>query len=274
MGKDENLGQVYLRMGTCKGNSLKYDTAIVFFNLSHYYAFAYDNKEIQRVSLHNLAVEYKKINKLDLALDTVEKYLAISDETDPFYYFVFNTKANCYEAKGDYDKAIYTYKNLLTKISDNESTILGYVYNNLGLNYCHKNDFKESEKYFDMAEKLRSEVDKVNLGVTLIEKSSVLLKQNLVDYAIKTVRLGLRYSKEYNDIEYLIKGNYILIDIYDKLNDHENLKKVYLELIELLRASDDKNSLKVIYDKVALMYFKEGESISCGKYLVLSNDLN
>jgi tetratricopeptide (TPR) repeat protein len=274
IGKNEELGQVYLRMGTCKGNSLQYDTAIVFFNLSHYYAFAYDNKEIERVSLHNLAVEYKKINKLDLALDTVEKYLAISDETDPFYYFVFNTKANCYESKGNYDKAIDVYKYLLTKISDDKNPILGYVYNNLGLNYCHKNDFKESLKYFEMVEKFRSEVDKKNLSHSLIEKSIVFFKQNLYSDAIKTIDLGLNYAIEYNDMEYLIKGYYTLADIYDKLNDLVNLENVYMKLAELLKINNDKNNLKSIYGKMALMYSKQDKSELCQKYLLLLNDLN
>ncbi|WP_026881090.1 helix-turn-helix transcriptional regulator [Clostridium akagii] len=274
MGKIEELGQVYLRMGISKGKDLQHDTAIVYFNSSQYYSFIYDDKKVQQSSLYNLANAYKKTNKIKLALETIEKYLEISDETDHFYYFGFNTKAICHELNGDYDRAIDTYKDLLTKISDNETPVLGYVYNNLGLNYCHKDEFKESLKYFEMAEKFKGQFNKSNLSHSLIEKSNVFLKQNLYSDAIKTIDLGLNYALEYNDIEYLIKGYYTLEDIYDKLNNLVNLESVYMKLIELLKIKKDKNNLKSIYDKIALMYSKQGKSIPCEKYLILSNDLN
>ncbi len=274
MDKSKELSWVYYRLGSCKGKSLQYDTAIVYFNLTLYYAFVYDDKEMYNLSLYSLALSYKKINKIDLSLETIEKYLSVANKRDPHYNYAITMKAICYELTGDYDKAIDIYKSLLEKISDSENPVKGYVYNNLGLNYCHKNDFKESLKYFEMAEKFRSELDRINLGVTFIEKSIVFLKQNLNDAAIKTIELGLKYSKEYNDIEYLIKGNNTLADIYDKSNDMKNLEKVYLEIIELLRNNENKSNLKSIYDKLALMYLKQSNSTLSEKYLLLSTDLN
>jgi len=274
MGKNEKLGYIYERMGISKTRDLKYDTAIVYYGLSQYYSFVYDDKETQRLCLYNLANNYKKTNEIDLALETVEKCLLLCEKKEDIYIYAYNIKAQCYESKGEYDRAIDIYNLLLEEISDNKNSALGYVYNNLGLNYCHKNDFKESIKFFEMAEKFRSEVDKINLGVTLIEKSIVFSKQNLNADAIKSIELGLKYSKEYNDIEYLINGNYILRDIYDKLNDYENLEKIYLDLIELLRTNDDKIKLKSIYDEVALMYLKQGKSTLCEKYLLLVTGLN
>ena len=274
MGKDEELGLVYLRMGTSKGKNLQYDTSIVYFNLSQYYSFVYDDKKIQRSSLYGLSNAYFYLNKIDSSLEIVEKYLAISDETDPFYNFGFNIKASCYELNGDYDRAIDTYKDLLTKISDNQTPVLGYVYNNLGLNYCHKNDFKESLKYFEMAEKFKSQFSKSNLSHSLIEKSNVFLKQNLYSDAIKTIELGLKYATEYKDMEYLLKGNYILADIYDKSNDLVNLENTYLKIAELLKINNDKNSLKSIYIKLATMYLNQDKTDSCKKYLLLSKDLD
>lgn len=274
MGKDKELGQIYIRLGICKGKNLQHDAAIVYFNLSQYYSFVYDNKELEKFSLQNLAVEYKKIDKVDLALETIEKYLTISNETDTYYYFALNTKANCYEAKGAYDKAIDTYKNLLNKISNSKKPILGYVYNNLGLNYCHKNDFEESLKYFEMAGEFKSKMDRENLSHTLIEKSNVFLKQDLPEQAIKTIDEGLNYAIEYNDMEYLIKGYYILVSIYDRLNDLVNLENIYIKLAELLKINNDKIKLKSIYDKMALMYLRQDKPSFCQKYLLLSNDLN
>ncbi len=274
MGKSEELGYIYLKMGGCKANNFKYDAAIVYYNLSQYYSFAHDDKETQKVCLYGLANSYKYLNEIDLALETIEKYLSVASETDFYYNYGLNIKASCYEAKENYDKAIDIYKSLLEKISDNENPILGYVYNNLGLNYCHKNDFKESLKYFEMAEKFKFEVDKKNVSHSLIEKSIVFLKQNLNDDAIKTIEIGLKYAKEYNDVEYLIKGNYILADIYDKQSENENLERTYISLIELINTSKEWNKLVSVYVKLALMYLKQDKVSLCEKYLLLSKNLN
>jgi tetratricopeptide (TPR) repeat protein len=274
MGKDKELDYIYLRMGSCKCKNLQYDTAIVYFNLSEYYSFVYDNIEVEKLSLYNLANAYKYLNKIDLALETVEKCLAISNEKDICYNYAINIKSNCYESKREYDKAIDTYNVLITKIADKKNPILGYVYNNLGLNYCHKNDFKESLRYFEMAEKFKMEFNKSTLSHSIIEKSSVFLRQHLYTDAIETIELGLKYAKEYEDMEYLLKGSYILCDIYDKTDDNENLEIVYLNLIELLKTTDNEHKLKAIYDKLALVYLKQGKIDLCKKYLLSSKDLN
>lgn len=273
MGKNEELGYVYFRIGSCKGRSLQHDTAITYFNLSQYYSFAYDDKKIQKLCLYNLSNAYIYLNKTDLALETVEKYLTISDETDPYYYHGFNIKAQCYEAQKDYDRAISIYKSLLDKIPDNKNVVIGYIYNNLGLNYCYKNEFKESIKYFEMAEEFRNKEDKTNLSHSLIEKSFVLLKQDLNADAVKTIELGLKYAKEYNDIEYLIKGNYILADIYHKLNDTKKLENIYLNIVELLKLNKQEDRLISIYINLALMYLKQDKQALCEKYLLLAKDL-
>lgn len=271
--KEDKLALIYLRLGSCKQKSLKYDTSIVYYNQSQYYAFTFNNKEVQGRALYNLANAYKKTNKIALALETIEKYLEVSDETAPFYYFGFNTKAICYELAGNYNEAIATYKNLLNIISNTDKPILGYVYNNLGLNYCHKYNFKESLKYFEKAESFKSTYDRKNLSHTLIEKSYVFLKQNLYDEAIKTIDNGLNLAIEYNDIEYLIKGYQLLEEIYDKLNDLDKLEDTYKKLAELLKINKDIVGLKAVYNNMALLYSKQSNADLCQKYLLLSKDL-
>jgi len=224
--------------------------------------------------LYNLANNYIQTNEIDLALDTIEKCLLLCDEKEDIYFYAYNIKANCYEIKKEYDKAIDIYNSLLENISDNENPVLGYIYNNLGLNYSHKNNFKDSLKYFEMAEKFKREVDKKTLSHSLIEKSIVFVKQKLYTDAIKTIGIGLKYATEYKDIEYLINGNCILRDIYDKTNDIKNLERIYLALMELLRDNGDKSKLKSIYAKIAFMYLKQGKSTLCEKYLLLLTDLN
>jgi len=135
MGKSEELGYVYLKMGICKTESLKYDTAIVYYGLSQYYSFVYEDKKIQRFCLYNLANNYLQTNEIELALNTIEKCLVLFDKerVSELYMFAQGVNATCYEAKGEYSIAIEIYKTALSKLTDDESTFLGYAYNNLGL---------------------------------------------------------------------------------------------------------------------------------------------
>lgn len=75
MNNNKELGCVYFRLGSCRGKSSQYDAAIVYFNLTQYYTFDYEDKKIHNLFLYNLAITYKKINKTDLALENIEKYL-------------------------------------------------------------------------------------------------------------------------------------------------------------------------------------------------------
>ncbi|MDD3225818.1 MAG: hypothetical protein PHX70_14160, partial [Clostridium sp.] len=177
-------------------------------------------------------------------------------------------------AKMEYDKEIEIYKEALLKITDRKNIFIGYAYNNLGRAYAAKNDFKESMKYFEIARKIIKELDKSLLSHNIIEKSEVLLKQNLFNEAIETAELGLKYAEEFKDVEYLLKGNYLLSDVYNKQKNYKNLESTYLKILKLLDTCEDKNNLKLVYTKLALMYLKQGNSKMCEKYLLLSINLN
>jgi tetratricopeptide (TPR) repeat protein len=273
--ENEKLGHVYWRLGVFNADGLKYESAIEYYQLSQYYCNLCKDFNTRKLCLYSLAMCYRRLNKIELSLETIEKFLSVCDEKEDFrlYFFACNTKATCYNTEGKYDKAIDIYKDLLLKISDDKSVFLGYIYNNLGLNYSAKNDFELSMKYFEMAEKFKNEFSKSNLSHTLIEKSEVLLKQNLVDKAIETLDLGLEYAKEYKDLEYLLKGNYLLMDIYDKLNDNEKLEKVYINIIELLKLTKNTKELKDLYNELALKYLRQNKAEICEQYLLLSKNL-
>lgn len=274
INKNKDLGYVYWRMGVCKAKVLKCDVAIEYYQLSRYYCSIYSDDKTEKMCLYSLANSYEKLNKIDLALETIEIYLSICNEEDyRIYIQAKGIQANCYEAKGDFDRAIDIYKSTLEKISDSDNLLIGYFYNNLGLNYCHKNDFKESVRYFEMAEKFRREFDKVNLSHTLIEKSNAFIKKEMYKEAIESIELGLQYAENYKDIEYLIQGNHMLIDIYEKIHKGENLKKIYMEIIELLKNNGNIDKLAKVYNDLALLYLRENKLELCEKYLLLSKKL-
>lgn len=92
----------------------------------------------------------------------------------------------------------------------------------IGEIYMEQSNFEESLKYFDKAEKIRR--DKDLLVHTLIEKANVYIKMKLNDKALQLLEEGLEILHKNNDIEYILKGNYKLIDVY------EQTKKIYVSL--------------------------------------------
>ena len=266
---DKMIPHLYLQIGLCKAKSSKYKDALTYFDICERYSIMYDDTKTQQLLLYDIALCYKKLNKLDLALVSIEKYLLSSNKEDVIYIYANILKANCYEAIGKYDIVIEIYNCLLAELPKHEDTLIGYIYNNLGLVYLDNFDFKTSLQYFEMAEKIRHTIDKPNLCHTLIEKSELFFKQRLYTDAIKTTKLGLKNAEIYKDYECLLKGNYNLSRIYERLNDISNFKKVYLTIANLLKIKNNFSELVSIYSKLSLIYLNENNIKETKKYLFL-----
>lgn len=274
MKQNNDVPYLYWRSALCKANLLQYKEALSYFKLSHHYGGIYDDSYIKDISLYHIAKCYKKLNKINLAKAYINNYLSVCNKNENFKYYIYAVilKANCYETEEKFDTVIDIYMNLIDEISDSKSPFLGLIYNNLGLAYYYKNDFKKSMTYFEMAEWLRKTLDKANLSHTLIEKSLVLSKQGLYDKAVKALKAGIIEAKEYNDVEYLVKGNYMLADIYSALNDTERLEEAYLRIADLLKNTHSMD-LILIYNKLSIMYLVQNNVNKSNMYLMLSNDL-
>ncbi len=274
---NRELAYIYYQIGVAKGRSLHHDVASVYFNLSQYYALTYDDKKTYKMCLNNLATSYIRTGKIKLALDTVNKLLSFikEDKEDKYYLLILNTKAICYGELKEYDKANDIYKSLINSyLDENKNGVsLGYIYTNLGVNYCYLNKFEESLRYFQMGENIRMKIDKPKVCHTIFEKANVYVKQNFYEKAIKTLEESLKYANEYDQLDYLLRGHNMLKDIYIKLNDDEKLENEYFELIKLLKINDDKINIKVIYDNLALFYLKQKKVDIATKYISLSSKL-
>lgn len=128
---------------------------------------------------------------------SIRKYLLFSNKEDDVYFYANILKTNIYKAIGKYYIAIEIYKYLLEEIPKPKDPLLGYIYNNLGLVYLYKEEFKISLEYFEMAEKISTANDEYNLCHTLIEKSGVFFRHFFHIKAIKTIRLGLSGAEFY-----------------------------------------------------------------------------
>jgi len=92
--------------------------------------------------------------------------------------------------------------------------------------YLQKDEFDESLKAFSKSETIRMENDESNLSHTIIDKSRVYIKKELYTEAIILTKLGIDLATRYNDNNYLLKGYYQLIEIYEKLDKNEDIEVV------------------------------------------------
>lgn len=276
INENTTLGYLYWRIGLCKAITFNYTEAILYFKFSQQYALINKDRTIQKSSLYDIAKSYKKLNKIDLALEYIDMYLSICEKENDFNYYIYANilKANCYEIHKKIDTVIDIYNSILNEFSNNENPLLGYVYNNLGLAYLHKCNFDESKKHFEMAEKIRSTLDKSTLSQTLIEKSNLFFKQGLYRDAINSIELGLINAKRYKNFEDLLKGNYMLIHIYTVLNDKENLKRTYLTIIDLLKEINNIPELISVYNQLSLIYLEENNILEAKEILLSSVKLS
>lgn len=272
--QNNDVPYLYWRCALCKANLLQYKEALFYFQLSHHYGRIYNDSCIKDISLYHIAKCYKKLNEINLAKVYINNYLTVCNKNENFIYYIYAVilKANCYEIEKKFDTVIDIYMNLINEISDTRSPLLGLIYNNLGMAYYYKDDFNKSMTYFEMAEWLRKELDKANLSHTLIEKSIVLSKQGFYDKAAETIEAGIIEAEKYNDVEYLVKGNYMLADIYSALKDAEKLEEAYLRIAELLKNTHSID-LIFIYNKLSIMYLAQNKINKSSMYLMLSNDL-
>ncbi|MDR3598750.1 helix-turn-helix domain-containing protein [Clostridium sp.] len=274
INENKDISYLYWKSALCKAYLLQYKEALSYFSLSRHYSLLYNDTKTKDISLYHIAKCHMKLNNINLARIHINNYLSICNKDENFNYYVNANilKANCYEIEKKFNDAIDIYKSLIEDLIDSQISSLGIIYNNLGLAYSHKNNFKASIKYFEMAIKFRTEYDEANLSHTLIEKSIVLLHQELYFDAIETLKLGLKYAEAYNDLEYLVKGNYLIARIYNILNDNDNLEKTYLKIADLLKDTDS-NDLILIYNDLASMYLNKNNIVEANHYLFLSKEV-
>lgn len=267
-----NIPYLYLQIGHCKALLLQYAEALSFFNISLRYSLKYNDKITEKKSEYNIAKCYIILEKIDLALEKIKKFLSLCNRKEDLNEYIYANilEASCYEIKKKYDAAIYIYNSLLIEKIDSNNPALGYIYNNLGLAYLNKGDYKKSLEYFSVAEQIRAEIDPINLSHTLIEESGVFIKQAHYSNAIKLIESGLKQAAANMDYEYLLKGNYELIHIFKAQNDILNLKKAYLNTAKLLKILNRYSELILIYTKLSAIYLDESNINEAKKYLSMS----
>lgn len=277
----EDKAFIYNKLGKCRLQMLEYFESLSFFTKAYDLSLIGNYKLIEKNSLYNMALVYKRLNKIDDAIKCLNKYIDICDDSIDFFDIIDAKilEANCYFFEKKYNMSIQIYKEILNKKHQLKDPILGNIYNNLGLAYLEVNDLENSLFYFNRSQKLRKVSDKSKLHRTLIDKSNVFIRNRITNEASNLLRKGFDMSVIYNDLEYIILSFNMLERIYIDSSDSEKLIFLYEEMLKIVSSEKNAQSSLLIYTKIsnklALIHIENNDIEKCKDRLkILNNQIN
>ncbi|WP_291571882.1 helix-turn-helix transcriptional regulator [Clostridium sp. UBA4548] len=265
------------RLGMCKYNELDYEEALLYYNRARQSAAASKDSEVEMNSIFNMALSYKRLEMFDEAMKNIDLYLNMINGREDYnekYVLANILKSNCFEFKGLIDEAIDILETLVENFKDIIKKDEAFIYSNIGLLYLQKDEFDESLKAFSKSETIRMENDESNLSHTIIDKSRVYIKKELYTEAIILTKLGIDLATRYNDNNYLLKGYYQLIEIYEKLDKNEDIEEVYYKIANIVEKGNNFYEKLKVYLSLTEYYIKQNNMEEAIKYLQKSKKNN
>jgi tetratricopeptide (TPR) repeat protein len=271
---DEKQGQAYLfnKLGACKYANMEYIEALVYFEKANSYASIYNVEKIEKKAILNIAMCYVKLNRINSAIDYVDMFLLrFKEDLDVNEYIYANMiKVNCYSDREDYNNAIELSTKLLFELEDQEGSIAAFIYNNIGIFYTKKGEMNKSLEYFNNSQLIRKDKEPEMLSHTIIEKAQAYIKQDLYIEAEMLLQLGIDMTIKYNDQEYLLKGYFNLIEVYNAVKDYKNVEKTYFKIEAILKEKTNKNELLKLYLDIVEFYAQQENLVKIKEYIDLS----
>ncbi|MDF2883563.1 MAG: helix-turn-helix domain protein [Clostridiaceae bacterium] len=249
----EDKALIYNKLGKCRLKVLEYIESLSFFKKAYSLSSEEGFMPIEKNSLYNMALVYKKLNKIDESLEQIHKYIEIcNDDLDfPDIIDARILEANCYSIKNQFEKSISIYKEILDN-NKLKSSILASIYNNLGRAYIEMKDLRNSLIYFNKSQKIREVNDKSKLHLTLINKSNVFLQNKMINEAINLLKKAFNLSIIYNDIECIMVSFNMLEKIYLDMSDKNSLASLYQEMLQAINLNNNNiKSFLLVYVKIS-----------------------
>ncbi|MBP2021865.1 tetratricopeptide (TPR) repeat protein [Clostridium punense] len=270
-------GYVNNRLGMCKYNELDYEEALLYYNRARLTAAASKDIEVETNATFNMALCYSRLEMSDEAMESIDLYLSKIQGREDYNekYIIANIlKANCLESKGMLQEAIEILENLVQGFEGIKKMDEAVIYNNIGVFYLEKDELDESLKAFSKSETIRMEYDEEYLSHTIIDKSRVYIKRGLYTEAIILLKLGVDLATRYNDNNYLLRGYYLLIDIYEKLDKHKDVEDIYFKILGIVEKVNNSCEKMKVYLSLTEYYIKQNNMEKALKYLEESKKNN
>jgi transcriptional regulator with XRE-family HTH domain len=191
----------------------------------------------------NNALAYKRLNKLEAALDeltNLENLFKNIDGDDKFH--LLTLKANCYKELKHYKSAIDLHNSLLANTNNNIERSLIIICNLLEI-YSLLKDRKSTKKLLDKCSNFLSSYNKIEDSeytcqiYNEIANSYVLIENQ--EAARLYFDISIKYGKKRKNKKVLSSVLSSLFDIYNSYSDSSDMDNLKNEVLELL-------SLKII----------------------------
>ena len=268
-GSEEKLAFIYNKLAKCKIQLLQYAEALAYLNKAYNYVILHEDEIIMKYVLYNFALCCRFIEEYDKSLVYAQRLIALCSIENEFDVYISTTIIiyNCYLAKGDIDKAVQSYKEVITKFKDETHPLLGYIYNNLGISYTQLNQFDKAMEYLERSKNIRMLYDKHKLPYTLINIANLYIIQKDFEKALELANEVVALNEYINEQTLLLQAYEVFEDIYSIKKDYIKLESVYKYMIEILKVANDKNKLSKIGMKLSLLYINTNNVIKAKECL-------
>ncbi|GFZ32009.1 hypothetical protein CSC2_25350 [Clostridium zeae] len=255
---------IYNAMGVCKIRRNEDEEAVFYFSQALWYAKEQNDDVYFIKASYNLALGYSKIKEYEKCLEVIERNILaknISAESEELLKARI-LKANTYLRIGKKEEVLQEYLKIIESLKEDDIDTRSMIYNNIAEYHYKNEEFEESLKYIDRAQKLRN---REFISIILDTKGKIFLKQGLYNEGIMIFELAINFAEEYKQFTVLVEVYKHLIKVYELIGDLEKVKEAAQMLLDTLDKDNiDKGRSYAIY-KLIEISTKEGnieESLS------------
>ncbi|GFP74787.1 helix-turn-helix transcriptional regulator [Clostridium fungisolvens] len=244
LGKCKEINQkslqpyIYNAMGVCKIRRNEDEEAVFYFSQALWYAKEQNNDLYFIKASYNLALGYSKMKEYEKCLEVIEKNILEKDISAEIEELLKARilKANTYLRTGEKEKVLCEYLKIIDSLREDDIDTRSMIYNNIAEYHYNNEQFEESLKYIDRAQKLRN---RESISTILDTKAKIFLKQGLYNEGIMILELAISFAEEYKQFTVLFEVYKHLINVYELIGDLEKVKEAAKMLLDTL----DKNNI-------------------------------
>lgn len=258
LGKCKEINQyllqpyIYNAMGVCKTRRNEDEEAVFYFNQALLCAKEQDNDLYFIKASYNLALGYSKIKEYDNCIEVIEKNILGKDISEGSEELLKARilKANTYLRIGKKEKVLQEYLKIIEDLKEDDIDALSMIYNNIAEYHYENEQFEESLKYIDKAQKLRN---RESISVTLDTKGKIFLKQGLYNEGLMIFELAISFAEEYKQFTALVEIYKNIIQVYELMGDLQKVKESAQMLLDTLEKNCiDKGKSYALYKLIEI----------------------
>jgi len=219
----------------------------------------------------NLGVAYYMASKLDTAILCFDKAMEYAKKAGDEYLeaLIIFARANLYNLKGDYAKALSLYLQTLPVFEKKGNkqrirTVLG----NIGVLYSSLQNLDQAEKYYLQAEKLSIEInDKAGLAQVYNGMGIIYSSKKDYDKALDFTLRSEAISHEIGDLQTEALAAQTISEVYfAQYNDFTKAEEYAKKGLKLAEELGYPGNIAAMQNSLSNIYFHQGRYTECKEY--------